>query len=511
MNPKGKKTPANEKTDSEMKRRFKANPFIFIGSFAVLLLVIVAFVMPSSVGLDSGSNVDLTFGYYDKVPISYVPGNFFAQYYDMVARYRQNTMGGDNFAFMGYQIWREAFEAATVHTAMLQEMKKSGYVVPSKSVDREVAKLPHFQENGRFSSALYRQMDDNYRLSLWRQVQDDMTKNIYRSDIVGLLKPAAEADFISNMASVQRKFEMAVFSVEAYPDAEYEAYARNNASLFRSTHLSMITLSSSERETLKVLDSIKNGEITFEDAARAHSKDNYADMGGDMGIRMVHELNFDIPEESVREQVLLLGKGGYSNVIKSSTGWAFFRADEAVQDADFSDSVTMEKVRSYLRNFERGRMEDWAIAQANSFGALVSEYGFEEALFIQETEREVPVERRSFGPIPINYGSIDLFASIGSQSVTELTNAASDENFWTVAFSTPVNNPSKPVVQGSNVLVLIPTEETEADESALASINSMYNSYWMNYMAEQSLQQHFLNSPKMEDNFIDVYFRYFMN
>ena len=39
----------------------------------------------------------------------------------------------------------------------------------------------------------------------------------------------------------------------------------------------------------------------------------------------------------------------------------------------------------------------------------------------------------------------------------------------------------------------------------------MYNSYWLNYVTEQSLQQHFMNSPKLEDKFIDVYLRYFMN
>jgi len=30
-------------------------------------------------------------------------------------------------------------------------------------------------------------------------------------------------------------------------------------------------------------------------------------------------------------------------------------------------------------------------------------------------------------------------------------------------------------------------------------------------MNEQSMQQYFINSPKMEDKFFDVYFRYFMN
>jgi hypothetical protein len=66
------------------------------------------------------------------------------------------------------------------------------------------------------------------------------------------------------------------------------------------------------------------------------------------------------------------------------------------------------------------------------------------------------------------------------------------------------------VVQGSNVLVLFPNAETEAEKSALESISSIYNSYWLSYTSERALQQHFMNSPKMEDKFMHIYFRYFM-
>ena len=506
MASKEKKNPAHEKTDSEMIRRFKQSPFIFIGTFVVLVIVIVAFVLVPAIVPQSGRGrgADLTFGYYDKVPITYVPGNYFAQYYDMVARYRQNSMNSDNYAYMGYQIWRESFEAAAIHTAILQEMKSSGYTAPSQIVDRDVAKLPQFQENGRFSPSLYRQMDDNRRLSLWRQVQEDISKERFRSDVTGLLQTEAESEFIGDMALVQRSFQMAVFPVDNYPEEEYEAYIEDHADLFRSVHLSMLTVSSGEKEAQKILETIKNGEITFEDAARAHSGDAYADRGGDMGIRMTHELNMDIPEEA-REATVSLAIGQYSDVIKTSSGWSFFRAEDSATEADVSDPAVMDKVRAYVRNFERGRMEDWASAQADEFIALVNELGYDEAVSQQE------IESRDFGPIPINYGNIDLFTTLSSQSVAELSGSGSNENFWTTAFSTPVSTPSQPVVQGGNVLVLFPTEETHAEEETVEGIASTYNAYWLSYMTEQSLQQYFLNSPKMDDKFMDIYFRYFMN
>ncbi|MDR0495091.1 MAG: SurA N-terminal domain-containing protein [Treponema sp.] len=495
-----------EKANSELIRRFKQNPLIFIGTFIVLIIVIVAFVLVPAIVPEygRGGNVDLTFGYYDKVPISYVPGNYFDQYYKMVERYRQNTTSSENFSYANYQNWREAYEAAALHTAVLQEMKRSGYTAPSKVVDRQVASLPQFQENGRFSPALYRQMDENQRLSLWRQVQEDIAKEHFRSDVTALLIPAAEADFISKMAAAERSFAMAVFPVDAYPESEYKAYIDIHSDLFRSVHLSMISINSGEREAQKILDSVKNGETTFEDAAMAFSQNSYADRGGDMGIKMAHELNFDIPEEADREKVIALARGERSGIIKTGSGWAFFRAEEAVQEANPSDETVMEKVRSYVRNYERGRMEDWALAQAERFRTLVNVFGFADAL------AEQGIEARNFGPIPLNYGNVDLFTTLASQYVPELSGSASDENFWKTAFSTPFDTPSQPVVQGSNVLVLFPNAETKAEESALESINSIFNSYWLRYMSEKALQQHFMNSPKMEDKFMDIYFRYFM-
>jgi len=499
----------HEETEHELLHRFKTHPLIFIGTFIVLIIIIVAFVLVPAIVPEYGrrSNADLTFGYYDKVPITYVPGNYFAQYYEMVVRYRQNqnqNQNSENNSYMNYQNWREAYEAAVVHTAVLQEMKKAGYTSPVKKVDREVAALPEYQENGRFSPTLYKRKDNNSRLSQWRQVQEEIAEKHFRSDVTGLLKPAAEAEFIGKMEARQRSFKMTVFNVDDYPEEEYEAYAREHSDLFRIVQLSMVTLGSSEREARQVLNSIKNGETTFEDAARAHSRDMYADRGGDMGMKMFHELSVDIPEEETRNIVISLAKGDYSDVIKTAAGWFFFRCEEAAQEADLTDPAVMEKVKSYLRNFERGRMENWAIEKANNFITVVNEHGFDDALSL------LKLQSRSFGPVPVNYGNIELFTTLQSQSVTELAGSADNENFWKAAFSAPVGKPSQWIVQGSNVLVLFPVEEIEAEASKQETVASNYSAYWLDYMIGQSMQQFFLNNPKMEDKFMDVYFRFFV-
>jgi len=503
---KNKKTPADDKGSlfSDIISKFKANPAIFIGTVFILVLVIVSFVLVPALVPSSGmgGGVDLTFGYYDKVPISYVPGNYFARYYERIYQENQYSIDANNYFYVNANIWYRAFELAAVHTAVLQEMKKSGYTVPVKTVDQEVAKLPQFQENGRFSAALYQSMPSNDRLALWRQMNDEITRGLYYSDLWGMAESSAEATFIAKMSSPRRSFDMAFFSVDDFPDFEYIAYADENPGLFRSIHLSRISAGSSEREARQILNSIKDGTSSFEDAARAYSQDGYADRGGDMGIRLIYELGQEITAADM-EKITGLGRGELSDVMQIGGRWTFFRVEEEARPADVYDDTVMEKIRSYVRVFNRGRMEDWAIAQAMEFIADAKASDFDTAL------RRQGKEKSSFGPLPINYGDVELFVSLAEFYIPELSYSSMDDNFWKALFSTPVNTFSQPLVQGGNVLAFLPTEQIEADEYTIGGLASIYSARRYNYINE-SIYAYFLNSDKLNNRFWDTYFRYFM-
>ena len=496
---------------SEIYRKFKQSPGLYIGSVVILLLVTVTFIggdFISGGGL-SNRGGDYTFGYYNKEPIAWVPGNFFSQTREQITRYYQ-SQGVDTGNFSAEaQIWRQSYEATVAHTAILQMMKRSKYSVPEKTVDRQVAQLPQFLENGRFSSVLYNQTSESSRLALWRQVQEEMTKSNYYSDFVyGLLTPVSEAGFISEMASVMRTFEMVSFPVDAFPDAEYLSFAQKNSNLFRTVHLSKITINSSERDANNILNSIKNGVTSFEDAAKAQSQDSFADRGGDMGSRYVFELDVEIPGSADRESIINMRRGDFSGILFSGDRWMFFRVEDEVKPADFEDYSTMERVRSYVRNFNRGLMEDWSIAQAQEFNAEAGSSGFDEAVLWHN------LEKHTFGPVPVNFGGVELFSGIQSYSIpgyssSDLQNLSNNENFWKNAFSTPLNEISAPFVQGNNVIVLHPIEQTYATDTMKEGISSMYSSYWVNYISEQTLQYYFLHNSRMDDRFWDTFFRYF--
>ncbi|MCL2609638.1 MAG: SurA N-terminal domain-containing protein [Treponema sp.] len=492
----GKKKPEHE-GGSEMLRRFKANPFLFIGTFVVLGIIVVAFVFVPSIntGSRSGGSGELNFGRYDGIPINLVPGSFFAQQYEQTRQWYSMILG-EISPQMEYSIWRDAFETTAVHTAILRTMRRAGFRVPPTVVDREVAGLDMFKENGVFSPTLYTRLDANRRLTLWRQVQENIVRERFLDDVNGLLASDAEGEFLAMMAGTRRSFEMAVFSVDAFPESGYEAFLLENPDLFRSSHLSMITVKGNEREARRVLESVLSGEITFEDAARTYSADTFADRGGDMGPRLSYDLRRDIPDPDLLDTVLALASGEIGDLLRINDAWAFFRAEADSRAPDIADTVLMGDVRAYMRSFARGRMEDWALALAGDFATLVAERGFEAALAMQD----VQVQRRSFGPIPLNFGNIELFPSIESADIEEIRRAGSNRQFWIEAFSGPVGSPSRPVVQEGNVLVLLPTEETELDEDARAAIAGEHAS-WVSDGNEQLLRRYVLDSPLFTDNF----------
>jgi len=532
MAPKSKKNHIEEESSgfSEISRRFKAHPFLFGGTVLVLVIVIVAFVLVPAipnVGIDSRSG-NFVFGYYNGKPIAHNYNNFFDRTlrelawnsgFDLQSDYSRNSGPA-------YQIWYGAFFRTVIHTAILDEMSNSGYKAPAKEIDRLVASLPDFQEDGRFSIVKYSNFDKNRLLSLRNITEENFITGRYMEDISALRVSSAEKAFIGAMASPERTFEMVSFSRSAYPDTEVSAFAEANPDLFRVTHLSRITLGS-EKEALQVLDSVQSGRLTFEDAARNHSTDADKDKGGDMGLRMAYELFTEITDETNRTAVFSRKKGELSSVMSAPDGkWIFFRAEETPYAPDLSQDVNLGKVRAYMSKFEGGRIENWVAAKVEE----ILDYAKQKNISISaciESLKEQP-EELSFsplipgavtgiiGPVNLNYGNLGgaqtewnlrLFPNtLNTENRPELENAATNENFWRIAFTIPLGVPSAPFTLEETMVILTATEETVTDEINTDYITNFYVMGWMANALEAELNSAILRSEKLENNFFTVFF-----
>jgi hypothetical protein len=100
----------------------------------------------------------------------------------------------------------------------------------------------------------------------------------------------AEKSFMLAMASPERSFRYVAFPFNAFPDDQYRAFGLENAHLFTRMKLSRITIRSGERDAKAIRDRILADPSAFEESARSHSQDGFADKGGEMGFREYQEL-----------------------------------------------------------------------------------------------------------------------------------------------------------------------------------------------------------------------------
>lgn len=485
---------------SDIERRFKQHPFVFIGTLLILVIVIVAFVLVPAIVPGEGLAVSrLEFGSWDGKPIAYSSGGFFA---------RVRERNSQDYGMNDYQAWRSAFEATVERTAILDTMDRSGYAPSRPFVDKKVAELSFFQENGRFSAVKYNRIDAATRMKLWQDMRNDLIINIYHDDLRTIKIAGAETEFIGRMALPRRKFSMTVFPYTSYPDSEVAAYASRNADIFKTVYLSRITAAGGRREAQSILDRIQSGAITFEDAARTQSDDEYADRGGDTGARTAFEISSEIPDEEQWKIVINLPKDEVAGPFELSSGWVIFRANETSRPPNLQDSETLSKARDYLMDSERGLVEDWLITQAENFAREARLTGFAGAA------ADADLEIHEFGPLPINYGDSPLFTSLSSFQAPGLRDAVADENFWHTAFSTPVGEPSRPIVlSGSenSIVVLYPGEEITDENEAVENSKTMFSGWWAENETLRSIADSILASDKLNDSFNDTYFRLFLN
>ena len=513
MPSKEKKQPAikEESTLDNFKHRLKTQPGVFIGTLIILVIIVIAFVFVPVIAPVGPIGDDMVLGYYNRVPITNIPGNYFNTVIrSLQQQFQQPPPGDPFFMFWAHEIWRMAFDETVIHLGILDEMNRAGFRVPEDIVDREVARLPMFQVNGRFSPSLYRSLDNITRMTIWRETHEDIVKRRFAADIAGLRTSSNEGRFIASMASPRRTFDMAVFPLASFPASEAVAFVEANPTPFKTVHLSRISFFAlTDRDARQVFELVRDGITTFEDAARNHSHDEFADRGGDMGRRMAHELRAEIGDERTWESIINLPRGQMSELVRTPHGWAFFRAEEAAQPPNLDDIVQQEFFRSHIMQNYRGIAEDWLLAEAERFSQRAGEISFDTAV------SESYITRHSFGPVTLNFGDSMLFDTLASAAVPELTNASHNQFFWRLAFTTPLNTISRPLVIRDNVIVLKPLEEITSDEDELQSIERMFG-FWMDpnridESTEAALRSYFLNNRRLDDRFNDVFWRLWGN
>jgi hypothetical protein len=476
------------------------NRRLYVGSLIILVIVVVSFVGAPVISTFGGGG-HMVFGSYAGEEIRYQPGNFFARQYQAIA---QSLRDSGQTADLDLQLriaWREAFNRTVLHTAILDHAAEAGMDVSSQRVDELIASDPRFQTNGRFDPAAYERIGSQERFSLRSFHRESAIFDQFVTDILTGSKTAAgEREFVAQMSGPERSFRVVRFPFSEFPEAQVRAFAEENPQLFTELDLAVVTLANQE-EAQQIRQQAMEPGNPIGNLARTYSRDLYADQDGEIGPLYAYELQQEMINPDDVESLLALEPGEISEPIETTAGWAFYEALAASQPADLSQQENLQAVRTYLQNFEQGRIQDYVQSEAERFVQAAEDEGFEQ---FAESEGRDLLTTPFF---PINYGNLQLFGQLQSSQIPELSDAAFRETFFETAFSLEGNTVSEPIALRRSVLVMQLREERPARESDITFIDQYYDTLLREFRSDE-IESAFIDDELLRDNFAQAFNRY---
>ncbi len=494
-----------KKTDSAPKKKSK-NLGITIGSIIILILATVTFIFVPAMGSAATQDEALVFGTYDGKKIEYKSGTQFADAVASAAQQAQDE-GRELNGTAYYSIFNDAFNSTVLAMAFEKAVKDSGYIVPDTLIERNM--LPYFSDsNGQYSAKIFRDTPDSTKLKIRESVENALVTGRFQTDILGeqtgyisannmygIKVSSKETPFVEEMGKKQRSFEAATFNTSNFPVSEAEKFAQSNRDMFTTYDFSAVVVKE-ESEAKKIASQITKNELTFDDAVSSYSTKNYTNAEGILNNKMAYQLKNMFTSDDDYKTVTSLSTGAVSGVIPVANGsYAILRCNSASVAADLTSAETLETVRTYMLTYEAGKIEDYFVAVAKDFAAAAAVEGFDCAERFGGTNVTIPA-------FPVNYGQNPLLSSAPTDT---LSTANTNVNFLTTAFALAENEISKPVVIGSNVVVLRMVEEIGPEYSA---ISYLYPYYAAQFDAISS-QTAILSSNKVQNDVLSVWFSNF--
>jgi parvulin-like peptidyl-prolyl isomerase len=400
-------------------------------------------------------------------------------------------------------VWRTAFDQTVLHTAILTEAERSDLWISEDRVNEALIQRGPYTIDGEFSVERYNATPSARKMTFKKLYREQLIHEQYLEDIFqGLRESPQEKRFMARMVDEQRRFSFVSFPFQNFPEEQIDNYAQENRERFRRIKLSRILVKSSEREAEEIRNKLVDRTGSFEELARAHSSDVYAEKGGDMGWRYAYDLEADFEDSAPVETIFQLEETEISPVLESRFGWVIYRCDTPALEPDFDVEETRRVVRDYVMRYEKGIIEDYTLSVAESFRARVDDVGFLGATL----EESYSVGSTDY--FPINYQSYYFLSPVRSPTEQfNLASAAYSEEFFLRAFSLAPGEVSSPVLLDDQVLVLRLDDIREAPQRERDLLDDYYT-YYAQQTVEQDLQNVLLDPDFIEDNFDATFYEY---
>jgi len=493
-----------ETGQKDIEKKRQSHPFLYIFSVIILVVILVTFVGGPALSRYAGRG-NIVFGIYMDKPIEFVPGNFLSRQKDLLAEQLRQQDSDQNIEIQAYRVWRGAFDQTVLHTAFLFETEKSNSWVSEDRLDKTLITAGPYTVDGVFSEERYQNTSNAERYANRNFFREQILHEQYLQDIfAGQQLSNREADFVAGMSENQRSFYFVRYQFSDYPHEEVAAFAGENRDLFSKIKLSSILIKNSRSEAEEIKKKLNDRTSSFEELARAHSKDSYAEKGGNMGWRYYYDLERDFEERAPVDSIFELAEGQISEVLENRFGWVIFRCDNPQVSMDLESRESIQLVEDYLMRYERGMVEDYFLARAEEFTNTARENDF----FTACGETGLTPYTTEF--FPLNYQNVFEINPVRVRdNQVSLASASGSREFFLTAFSLKENEISDPVPLDDMVLVLKLQDEKTEPEDQPFSMQDYYR-----YLAGQSLQldlqTYIMDAEKLEDNFNSTFYQYIM-
>ncbi len=487
------------------RERLKRSPLFWIASIIILVLIILSFVVaPALVGLGPDQDT-LTFGSYAGRPITYEYGNYFFRQRERIASQWTQEVTDANYQWVVYQIWRTAFNNTVIYKDLMHRADQAGFQVTGDRVDRFLLTSgPYINAQGQFDRELYANTPLSRRQEIAGQVRDEILQQQLITDMLETYATDGEADFIFSFSQTEKRFDYVYYPFTDLPGDMVLEFVESRPMLFSQIDVSTITLRDNLSEAQAVRERIASGEITFEEAARTYSIDVFAQDGGMAGWKFYHDLRTEFADEADLEQLFSLGRDELSDLYPHEFGYVLYQVNNPPREPNLDDELIVSDIRSYIIRNERALVEDYFLDKGMEFAAASESEGFD----VAAASFSKTVYSTDFSPL--NYRASMLMDSLQASDTQRLLSRAESDPFaLTELFRQDEGGITKPLVIGNGVAVAVCREVRQQNDEELAFLRSLYP-FYVREIEQDQLYTTILESDKLEDNFINVFFSVIM-
>jgi len=446
------------------------------------------------------------FGRFGSIPIKYSQGNYF---YNQVAYF--NNMyrdiisdNPDYFEIYRRNIWQSAFSETVNFTAIKYFMEKSGFDISTSKLDRLIVESGYFSDSlGKFDPEAYSQASINRKESIRASLENSQFLQQYSSDVLGgIYKSDEQIDFISDISPEERMIGFISINSENFPEERIIEEGNKNRLSFQSRDLSRIVVET-EKEAKEVVNQLNDDNSNFADLAINYSRDYTASEGGNLPGRFYYEISDELDEESA-DTIFSLGTGEVTSPMETQYGWYIYKAETDIVEPDFSDETMISTVKTWL-NWNQGEiLEQWAMEEAENLRNSIDPADPSSfALSAFENGYEV----KQSGYFTLNWGGSQIVGASVATGASDpvLQNAVKSEEFYETVFSMNLDEVSKPISLGKNIIIVQLMDIRDSQ-------STVSNQYIKNYLQQDRDQMwRSINneSELLKNNFEEAYNKVF--